>query len=70
MDMLQVESGQNKMGGRYMEDTTRWDDLEDETILPFTSPEHDELGVLTSTRHVVEVGERVGSGYMPSLLLQ
>ena len=42
-----------------MEDTTRWDDLEDETISPFTPPEHDKLGVLTSTRYVVEVGERV-----------
>ena len=42
-----------------MEDKTHWDDLDDETVTPYTPPEHDELGILTGTSFVVEVGERV-----------
>lgn len=42
-----------------MEDRTRWDDLEDDSVSLYTLPERDELGILTSTRPVVEVGEQV-----------
>lgn len=42
-----------------MEERTRWDDLEDESVSPDLLPSYDELSVLTSTQRVVEVGERV-----------
>ena len=42
-----------------MEDKTFWDNIEDDSLSLYTLPEHDVLGILTETRPVVEVGERV-----------
>ena len=42
-----------------MEDKTHWDNIEDDSISPYTLPEQDALSILTDTRAVVEVGESV-----------